>query len=73
MAGAVCGGIESISYIACVYSDGNPRVPNVKRNSDGDWKFNLGNFGNSWDDDNCLLCFCNSFNFSRYLLAGVFS
>lgn len=61
LAGAGRGGIDDLSYIACVYSDGNHRVPNVNRNSDGDWKFNLGYFENDWNDDNCLLCFCNSF------------
>ena len=55
------------------YADGNHRVPNVNRNSDGDFNFNLGNFENDWDDDNCLLCYCNSNDFSRYLLAGVLS
>ena len=73
MAGAVFGGIEGVLYIACVYSDGNHRVPNVNRNSDGDWKFNLGNFENDWNADNCLVCFCDSFDFSRYLLVRVFS
>jgi hypothetical protein len=71
--GVARGGMESISYIACVYSDGNHRVPNVNRNSDGDFNFNLGYFENEWNADNCLLCFCYSFDFSRYLLAGVFS
>lgn len=61
LAGAGRGGIDDLSYIACGYSDGNHRVPNVNRNSDGDWKFNLGNFENDWNDDNCLLCFCYSF------------
>ncbi len=40
------------------YADGNHRVPNVNCNSDGDFKFNLGNFENVWDDDNTCLCFC---------------
>lgn len=61
LAGAGCGGTDDLSYIACAYSDGNHRVPNVNRNSDGDWKFNLGYFENDWNDDNCLLCFCYSF------------
>lgn len=73
MAGAVLGGLEGILYIACEYSDGNHRVPNVNANSDGDFKFNLGNFENPWDDDNCLACFCDSFDFSHYLLVRVFS
>jgi hypothetical protein len=33
------------------YADGNHRVPNVNCNSDGDFKFNLGNFENVWNDD----------------------
>lgn len=61
LAGAGRGGTDDLSYIACAYSDGNHRVPNVNRNSDGDWKFNLGYFENDWNDDNCLLCFCYSF------------
>lgn len=61
-------GTDDLSYIACVYSDGNHRVPNVNRNSDGDWKFNLGNFENDWNDDNCLLCFCYSFFFSHQFI-----
>ena len=74
LAGAERGGIDDLSYIACACADGNHRVPNVFRNSDGDWKFNLGYFENDWNDDNCLLCFCYSF-FSpiSYLLVGVFS
>ncbi len=52
---------------------GDRRVPRVHANTDGDFKFNLGNFGNDWNADNCLLCFCDSYGFSRYLLAGVFS
>ena len=64
---------EGLPYVARRDSDGNHRVPNVNRNSDGDWNFNLGNFENDWNDDNCLLCFYNSFDSSRYLLAGVFS
>lgn len=73
MAGAVLGGLEGILYIACEYSDGNHRVPNVNRNSDGDWNFNLGNFENDWDSDNCLVCFCDSFDFSHYFVVRVFS
>ena len=46
------------------YADGNHRVPNVNRNSDGDFKFNLGNFENDWNSDNCLLCFCDLADFS---------
>lgn len=61
LAGAERGGMDDVSYIACAYADGNHRVPNVNRNSDGDWKFNLGYFENDWNNDNCLLCFCYSF------------
>lgn len=32
-------------------------VPNVYRNSDGDWDFDLGFFKNIWNEDPCLLCF----------------
>lgn len=71
--GVALGGMEGVLYIAGWYADGNHRVPNVNRNSDGDFKFNLGNFENDWNDDNCLLCFCNSFAFSHYLLVGVLS
>jgi hypothetical protein len=46
------------------YADGNHRVPNVNCNSDGDFKFNLGNFENVWNDDNAFLCFCNLFEIS---------
>ena len=69
MAGAVLGEKGGGLYI----SDGNHRVPNVNRNSDDDFKLNLDNFENDWNDDNCILVFCDLFNFSRYLLAGVFS
>lgn len=40
-------------------SDGYHRVPGVHRYSDGDWKFFLGYFGNDWDTEHCLLCFCD--------------
>jgi hypothetical protein len=60
VAGAVLGGMEGALYIACVCADGNRRVPNVNANTDGDFKFNLGNFGNDWNSDNCVLCFCDS-------------
>jgi hypothetical protein len=57
-----------------VLSDGNHRVPNVNRNSDGDYKFNLGNFENDWNSDNCLLCFSDPQGFSHYyFVVGVFS
>lgn len=63
-------------HTAC--ADGNHRVPNVNRNSDGDWKFNLGNFENDWNDDNCLICFCHSFDslafiWREFFLANFFS
>ncbi len=54
-------------------ADGNRRVPKVNRNSDGDWNFNLHNFDGDWNDNYCLLCFCDSFAFSRFIfLAGFF-
>ena len=68
--GVALGEKESISYIC---SDGCHRVPYLYHNSDGDWNFNLGNFENDWNDDNCLLCFCNSFDFSHCFFVGVFS
>jgi len=40
-------------------SDGHRRVPYLCRHSDGDWNFDLGYFGHDWDDDYCLLCFCD--------------
>jgi len=43
-----------------VDSDGYYRVPDVRRFSDGDFRFDLGNFENDWDDDPCLLVFCDS-------------
>ena len=70
LAGAERGGMDDLSYIACAYADGNHRVPNVNRNSDGDWKFNLGYFENDWNDDNCLLCFCYSFFSPTTLFVG---
>jgi len=38
---------------------GGHRVPDVYRNSDGDWKFYLGDFGVSWDSAFVLVCFCD--------------
>lgn len=38
---------------------GDRRVPNMRRFSDGGWKFILGRFGVDWLDGNCLLCFCD--------------
>lgn len=40
-------------------SDGDHRVPYVCRDSDGDWKFDLGNFEDGWSADHCLLCLCD--------------
>ena len=68
------GGTDNTSYLASGGSaDGYHRVPNVNANSDGDFKFNLGNFEKVWNDDNTLLCFCDRDDFSRYFLAGVLS
>ena len=53
-------------------ADGNHRVPNVNRNSDGSWKFNLGNFENQWNSNNCLVCFCHLFGFLPLPLSGSF-
>ena len=53
--------MDSILYMLWQDSNGNHRVPNVNANSDGDFKFDLGYFENDWNDDNCLLAFCNSF------------
>lgn len=39
-------------------NDGCHRVPFVSARSDGGFSFGLGNFENDWDDDDCLLCFC---------------
>jgi hypothetical protein len=65
--------IGKVCRTFATYSDGNHRVPNVNANSDGDFKFNLGNFENDWNAENVLLCFCDSYYFSHYHLAGVFS
>jgi len=35
------------------------RVPHVYRYSGGDFRFDLGYFGNDWHDDYYLLCFCD--------------
>ncbi|MDD3102107.1 MAG: hypothetical protein PHE59_03110 [Patescibacteria group bacterium] len=42
-----------------IESGGVHRVPGVFRRSDGDFEFYLGNFEHGWDDDCCLLCFCD--------------
>lgn len=39
-----------------VDSHGRHRVPIVYRYSDGDWDFSLGDLGDGWLDDFCLLC-----------------
>jgi hypothetical protein len=70
LTGVGYGETDAISYIAC--ADGNHRVPNVNRNSDGDVKFNLGNFEKPWDDDNVLLCICNSFFLPQLFVCGSF-
>lgn len=41
------------------YDDGNHRVPYVYTYSDGDFDFDLGIWGDSWNDGDCLLCFCD--------------
>jgi hypothetical protein len=51
---------DGMMYKAGGVLDGYHRVPYVNANSDGDFEFNLGNFENDWNDDNCLLCFCHS-------------
>jgi len=38
---------------------GGHRVPDVHRDSDGDWKFGLGCFEGSWDSVDVLVCFCD--------------
>ncbi len=73
MTGVVLGGTEGALYIACVHADGNRRVPNVNANTDGGFKFNLDDWHGDWGSDDVLVCFCDSFDFSRYLLVGVFS
>jgi len=40
-------------------ADGYHRVPDVGRESDGDRKFRLGYFANSWYSVNVLVCFCD--------------
>lgn len=42
-----------------VDSDGSHLVPYVHRDSDGDFGFYLGDFGNGWDSGRCLLVFCD--------------
>lgn len=40
-------------------ADGDHGVLNVRRDSDGDWRFSLGGFGHSWSSDGVLVCFCD--------------
>jgi hypothetical protein len=40
-------------------ADGNHRVPRVYRDSDGDYEFDLGDFGNDWGDGYVLVLFCD--------------
>ena len=40
-------------------ADGYRGVPCVCRDSDGDYGFGLGYFGHDWNDDFCLLLFCD--------------
>ena len=40
-------------------ADGDHRVPYVSAYSDGDFRFRLGYFEFDWDDDRCILCFCD--------------
>ncbi len=40
-------------------SDGRHRVPFVRANAGGDFKFSLGYFEGVWDGHGCLLCFCD--------------
>ena len=53
--------LDGMVYIASGSTLGYHRVPNVNRNSDGDFKFNLDNFENDWNDNYVLLAFCHSF------------
>ncbi len=77
MTGVVPGG-KGRHAVHTADGDGNHRVPNLNRNSDGDWNFNLGNFEKDWNDDNCLLCFCHLFDslaiyWREFFLANSFS
>jgi len=40
-------------------ADGDHRVPDLDRDSDGVFEFNLGVFEIDWNGDYCLLCFCD--------------
>jgi len=62
VAGATFGGDpDSMMYIALWFSGDYHKVPDVYRDSAGDFKFNLGNWEGDWNDNNCLLCFCHWF------------
>ena len=69
MTAVVSGGMEGIAH-GSLRADGNHRVPNVDAHSDGDFKFNLGNFENEWNDNNSLLVFRYFNDFDRPLCAG---
>jgi len=43
----------------CEDADGCHRVPDVYRDSGGDFEFDLGYFESDWYGDDCLLCFCD--------------
>ena len=53
--------MDGMVYTQVRFLDGYHRVPNVNRNSDGDFDFNLGNFEKPWNDGYVLLTFCYSF------------
>ncbi|MEK7150673.1 MAG: hypothetical protein AAB783_00535 [Patescibacteria group bacterium] len=40
-------------------ADGNHGVPSVDADSDGGFRFGLGDFGDVWDDDSAFLCLCD--------------
>jgi hypothetical protein len=40
-------------------ADGSRRVPLVNASTVGGFKFYLGHFGNGWNSDRCVLCFCD--------------
>ncbi len=44
---------------ALPFLGGCRRVPYVYRYSDGDFRLNLGHFEDDWDDEYCLLAFCD--------------
>src|SRR3989344_7913964 len=69
MTAVVSGGMEGIAH-GSLRADGNHRVPNVDAHSDGDFKFNLGNFENEWNDNNSLLVFRYFNDFDRPPCSG---